>query len=649
MSFHQSFDQHSRWRRAFARDLQRLSDWLTQRDLLDPTIQEHLELLRRQVNDDKVMVAFVAEFSRGKSELINALFFADYGRRIMPASAGRTTMCPTELGYNADLPPSLRLLPIETRLQSRALVDWRDQLDAWQSFPLDVSNPESLAATMSQVGEVKRVTSEEAGALGFWLEQGGADRSLIGADGLVEVPRWRHALINIAHPMLRQGLVILDTPGLNAIGAEPELTVSLLPQAHAILFILGADTGVTQSDLKIWREHLTPARDSDANRLVVLNKIDTLWDALSSPEQVAAQIHRQVESSAAILGMNPQRVMAVSAQKGLVGKIQSDRALLNASQLAVLETALVEGIVGQRRQLLVDTVTDGVARLVKQANQTTKTRIRELTEQVQELEGLRGKNAAVIRHMQARIEQEQLEFEGEGGRIQAIRSIHMKLLRELFKTLGHARFREEVHRLTDRLREPGLKLGIKKTYEQTFDALRQLVVQARTLAEEISSMLSTAFTQLNTDYGLALQLPGLPDMGRYLRELGDIEQSHLRYLGVGQVFKLAQPDFSERLGRALASRLRIVYESAANDLELWNKSAASQLDTQLRDRRRSYSRRSESLRRIQEAATDLDARLDELVEQLAALNDQSGDLQNMTDAMLETDRDFITQPLPLPN
>ena len=41
-----------------------------------------------------VMVAFVAEFSRGKSELINAVFFAGYKRRIMPASAGRTTSAP---------------------------------------------------------------------------------------------------------------------------------------------------------------------------------------------------------------------------------------------------------------------------------------------------------------------------------------------------------------------------------------------------------------------------------------------------------------------------------------------------------------------------------------------------------------------------
>ena len=89
-------------------------------------MEERLRRLETQMRSDKVMVAFVAEFSRGKSELINAIFFAGYKRRIMPASAGRTTMCPTELGYDADVPPCLRLLPIETRLQPQPLMEWRD-------------------------------------------------------------------------------------------------------------------------------------------------------------------------------------------------------------------------------------------------------------------------------------------------------------------------------------------------------------------------------------------------------------------------------------------------------------------------------------------------------------------------------------------
>ena len=105
-------------------------------ELLDAAVEERLHRLETQVRSDKVMVAFVAEFSRGKSEMINAIFFAGYGRRIMPASAGRTTMCPTEMGYDAEVPPCLRLLPIETRLQPRALMEWRMAPEKWTRIDL---------------------------------------------------------------------------------------------------------------------------------------------------------------------------------------------------------------------------------------------------------------------------------------------------------------------------------------------------------------------------------------------------------------------------------------------------------------------------------------------------------------------------------
>ena len=100
-SFNEQFEQHDAWRRDFARRLRQLAEWLSSHELMDDSVRERLQRLEEQVRTDKIMVAFVAEFSRGKSELINAIFFAGYGRRIMPASAGRTTMCPTELGYEA--------------------------------------------------------------------------------------------------------------------------------------------------------------------------------------------------------------------------------------------------------------------------------------------------------------------------------------------------------------------------------------------------------------------------------------------------------------------------------------------------------------------------------------------------------------------
>ena len=635
MSFNEQFDQHGSWRRECALRLKLLSEWMKDHDLLDAGLEERLHRLEAQVRSDKVMVAFVAEFSRGKSELINAIFFAGYGRRIMPASAGRTTMCPTELGYDADVPPCLRLLPIETRLQSQALMEWRMVPEKWTRIDLDVNDPEQLAQAMEKVAEVRHVTQDEARLLGFWHDNHPEDNPRVGADGLVEVPRWRHALINIAHPLLKQGLVILDTPGLNAIGAEPELTVSLIPQAHAVVFILAADTGVTKSDLAIWREHLITEGDGLEARLVVLNKIDTLWDALSTPEQIQAQIDRQRATSADILGLPQSQVIPVSAQKGLVAKVTGDENLLQASQLPGLEQALAVGVMGQRQRILRSAVTTGIAELKVVAGRSMHVRRRDLAEQMMELRGLRGKNVSVIKHMRGRIVQEQGEFDAGGAKIHAVRSVHLKLLREVFHLLGTPTLRAELAELTQALKQPGIKLGIKKAYGQTFSRLREGLAKSQILNADIQAMLTASFRQLNAEFSFSLQAPKEPELGRYAHDLELIERSHLQYLGVRNILKLSQPDFSDRLVRALATRLRGVYESALGDVELWNKSAASQLDAQLRERRRNFRRRLEAIERIQEAASGLDERIAEIHEQEQGLFELDERLTELTAQLID--------------
>jgi hypothetical protein len=634
MSFNQDFDEHGAWRKQFALRLKLLSEWLIDHDLMQPGVRERLEQLHAAVKNDKITVAFVAEFSRGKSELINAVFFAGYGRRIMPASAGRTTMCPTELGYDSDVPPCLRLLPIETRLQAQSLLDWRNAPDKWERVDLDVNDPKQLAKAIQKVAEVRRVNRSEAAALGFWNDETPDDNPLPGPDGLIEVPKWRHALINMAHPLLKQGLVILDTPGLNAIGAEPELTVSLLPQAHAVVFILAADAGVTKSDLTIWRQHLAALGEGRESRLVVLNKIDTMWDALSSPEQVQLQIASQRTESADTLGLSPRQVLAVSAQKGLLAKVNQDEQLLEASNLMELEAALGTGLLGKRRKILTAAVATGIDALRDETGRLVHIRARDLVEQVQELEGLRGKNAGVIKQMRLRIEQEQADFDASGAKIQAVRSVHLRLLKDLFAMLSTTHLKEEVSALARALKQPGIKLGVRRAYGQTFERLVADLRLADQLAGEIQSMLEGSFKGLNAEYGFSLQAPAAPQLAGFAQELDLIEKSHLQYLSLGNALRLAQPEFGERLARALMSRLRVVYETAVNQVELWNKSAAAQLDAQLRERRRNFGRRIEAVSRIQQAAGGLNERIRELQLQQADLNLLDAKLTELTDHLL---------------
>ena len=138
----------------FAHQLAQLGQWMGANDLLDAGVQERLERLEQQVRSDKVTVAFVGEFSRGKSELINGILFAGYGRRLMPASAGRTPMG-------------------ATRLQASGVAEWRLRPGSWVRLALNMDDPEQMARTLEKLSEMRSVPLQEARALGFWSD--GAD------------------------------------------------------------------------------------------------------------------------------------------------------------------------------------------------------------------------------------------------------------------------------------------------------------------------------------------------------------------------------------------------------------------------------------------------------------------------------------------
>ena len=84
---------------------------------------------------------------------------------------------------------------------------------------------------------------------------------------------------------------------------------SLLPSAHATVFILGADIGVSKSDLAIWRDHLSGDSQS---RFVVLNKIDAMTKEEISEK--AAQLKKACKQT-------PLRISGAS-QKGVPETVQ---------------------------------------------------------------------------------------------------------------------------------------------------------------------------------------------------------------------------------------------------------------------------------------------------------------------------------------
>ena len=644
-SFAGSLDALGSWRQALMLRLDELGRHLGEHDLLDAAAAEMLSVLRTRLAGDKLVLAFVAEFSRGKSELINAIFFADTGRRVLPATPGRTTMCPVELGHDAREAPCLALLPIATRLEGRSLAELRAKADAWSLTPLDPASPEQLCEALAAVMRTRSVSVEEARALGFWDDARPDDNPGV-EDGRVEVPMWRHALINYPHPLLERGLVVLDTPGLNAIGAEAELTLGLLPSAHASVFILGADTGVTQSDLAIWRDHLpAPARSG----FVALNKIDTLRDPLASPQHVRAQIEQQRRLTAQLLGIGVDDVFPVSARQALAARIDGDAAALADSRLPELEHALVTRLLPQRRRLLEQAVLAGVQQIEAHLARGLGDRRRTLAEQTLELRGLRGKSGAKLRLMLERVDAEAAEFEQCTARLHAMRSVHARMLKDALRELSAEHTREAVAALPAAFAKTLLGLGARRAFVQLCGALRGALDTAEQRAGEIHAMLGASFAMLNADYGFGLALAERPDFERHRRELDRIERNYVQYLGLSQALRLSQPGFMEQFRRMLLSRLSVVFEGAGADLELWNRAASTQVDAQLRERRRAFLRRREALQRIHGAAGELERRLVEFDAQEARLTQFQRRLAALLAVLREQAREEETprQELPL--
>ena len=636
-----SLDALATWRAELDRHVVQLGKSLAEQDVLDSADNALLAALRERLSSEKLVLAFVAEFSRGKSELINAIFFADAGRRVLPATPGRTTMCPVELRFEADAPARLSLLPVETRLRGLSLAELRPRDEPWHHVPLDPKNAQSLVQALGAVTRTQRVTQERAQALGFWDVEHPEDNPPRDEDGNVEVPAWRHAIINYPHPLLKRGLVVIDTPGLNAIGAEPELTLGLLPSAHAVVFVLGADTGVTRSDLSIWRDHLGHA---SLERFVVLNKIDTLMDPLLPAAEIRAQIDRQCVSTAETLGVPLSRVFPLSARDALAARVDLDPKRLAASRLPPLEDALVAELLPRRQELLVQSAVSVVEQLRQSAGRRLADRRRQQSEQLLELRGLRGKSSAKTRLMLDRVDAEMADFERCTAKLGALRAVQARILKSVMALLSAESLRSELSAMQSAMSSRPFNLGGRAAFDTLMKRERVTLGKARSQAEEMRQMLEGSFRQLNTEFGFAFALNPMPDLQPFADELDQIEHNYSRYLGLGQALRMAQAGFAEQFRRMLLSKLRVVFENAAGEVELWSKAAQAQVDVQLRERRRGFTRRRESLQRVQAAAGDLEQRISEVQSQDEHLAEMLSRLNAVADDAVASARRLAQEP-----
>jgi Dynamin family. len=624
------FAAYAEWRKALGDAIGDFRNWLDAQELNDSQTEQRVNHLLERLREDKLNVAFVAEFSRGKSELINAIFFADYGQRVLPSSAGRTTMCPTELLYDPARPACLQLLPIETRTTDATTSEYKRYPDEWKTLEFDVNSGDSLAEVFKEVSATRRVSLEEAERYGLY-DPANADDSLgLNSDGTIDVPCWRYAMINFPHPLLEQGLVILDTPGLNAIGTEPELTLNMLPNAHAVLFILAADTGVTKSEIDVWRQYISGTRWNQKGRLAILNKIDGLWDELKDEDEIQKELLKQVNTSAELLGLDAAQIFPISAQKALLAKVSGDDELLAKSRLPELEKALTEELIPSKKEIVRDNTLHEVEDLVASARLILQARLQGLAEQLDELKGLRGKNEDVVDHMMTKVKVDKENFEKGLQRFQALRSIFSRQTNQLFTLLGMQALRELVVTTRETMIAANFTKGIRNAMDAFFADIKDKLIKSDKQIEEIKTMMDAMYEKLAKEHGLRkTDAPAFSTM-RYQAELAKLERAYKEQFNTTlNMIAYEKMTLTSRFFETLASRVIHVYETANHDVENWLKAVIAPMESQVREHQLQLRRRLESIKRIYKATGTLEDRIDELEEMERSIQAQETELDAM--------------------
>lgn len=631
MSIHleQEVADYSERRLRLATAITEYADWLDRQHGIDAERTLRLADTAATLRQDRLVVAFVAEFSRGKTELINALFFADHGQRLLPSDVGRTTMCPTELLYNPDEPPSLCLLPIDTRRREESLARLKRMPIEWCRVPLDADDPHQLQESLKKLAETRPMAVVDAIELGLWHGEDDSVRHALRPDGTVEVPAWRYAMVNYPHPLLQAGLTILDTPGLNALGTEPELTLSVIPSAHAVMFLLATDSGVTRSDLEIWQKHV----HRHANyHVAVLNKIDMLWDELKNDTEVRATIERQAEETARVLKLPRASVFTVSAQKALAAKIRGDDELRLRSGIDALEYLLAHQIVPARRDMLFHAVGREVNAMLDESRVELSARLKRTSDEMIQLTQLSGKNRELIEQTRAVLQQEKEAYDATAEQFRATRRTLQARGKDLLELLSEETLdgilKSGRARMEDSWTTHGLTHGIRRLSEDMGARFQH----ASGLADNMLGVLEQAYARFHRQHRLPkMQVPRL-DLGAYRNRLETLMAETEAFCHDPANLLLEKRFMIRRFYAGLAEEARKTFNLARMEAERWLRIALDPIMTRIREHKHYLDTRLASLQRILENMGTLHTRMTQLKQQIERLRRDKTELARIGEA-----------------
>jgi hypothetical protein len=368
--------------------------------------------------------------------------------------------------------------------------------------------------------------------------------------------------------------------------------------------------------------------------MVVLNKIDTLWDGLRAPAEIDAEIDKQVRYAADVLGLPREQIFAASAQKGLLAKITHNDTLLQRSRIVRMEQRLAEDLVARKRQLVRDAMHGEAAALLAGTTAQIETRLAGARAQLEDLRDLRGRKIGVVDEMQGKLRQDRAVFEQVLRRFNALRGIQAQQTSALFTALRSDRLNASTAQTLEALRDKRSKGGFNSAAQAYFDSVRESLALAERTISDIARMMEAMYRQFSEELDLHLGVPVPFSAYRYQKECDRLE-AHFHAEFGNRLARLLhdQAALAEKFFQTIGRQMQRMYEIANRDIDAWLRALLSPLEKQLREHQAILRRRAESARRIINAGDELEERIAELAQQEQHLLRQLDELYTLDAAI----------------
>ena len=275
-------------------------------DLNMSSASDNLDKLSKKVNNDTFKIQVIGTFKNGKSTFINSLL----GEAVLPAYALPCTAVINEVKYGE---------------QKKAILHFRNPLPA--NLPASIA-PKALAHMQKHnMKDVPPLHVDYNELEDYVVIPMGEDAK----EMLLESP---YEKVELFWPldMLKEGVEIIDSPGLEEDDTRTRVTMDYLSKADAILFVLTADRLCSLAEMSFIKDNLHEFGFKDP--FFIVNRIDLI------PENQRDRIKQFAKMKLGSFSTN--EIYFVSAQQALDGEVQNNPALYEKSQMGIFTERLCE-------------------------------------------------------------------------------------------------------------------------------------------------------------------------------------------------------------------------------------------------------------------------------------------------------------------